>query len=155
MPPIPSEMQYFEAVETPIYPQSEPSPVNNKTARNKARRNIATNIGKRTSRTDHLHFWHDVTLHMVKQSAPDFTSRQLAVFMSVYLDKEPHTIRSLAAKLGVTKAVIGRAVDRLCKAQFVIRAADPADKRSVILKRTSLGVQYLQDFADIIGKTMP
>ncbi len=110
---------------------------------------------KKFSRTDNLALWYNVTLQTVRQKSPDLTTRQLALLMSVYLDKGPHTVRSLADKLGVTKAVISRAVDRLCKYEFIQRAPDPADGRSVLLKRTPGGIHYLQKFADIIQTEMP
>ena len=110
---------------------------------------------KKFSRTDNLTLWHRVTLQTVRQNDPDLTTRQLALLMSVYLDGGPHTVRSLAAQLGVTKAVISRAVNRLCKYDFIQRAPDPDDGRSVILKRTSAGIHYLQKFADIIQTELP
>lgn len=110
---------------------------------------------KKFSRTDNLTLWHNVTLQTVQQSGPDLTTRQLALLMSVYLETGPHTVRSLAAQLSVTKAVISRAVDRLCKYEFIERAADPNDGRSILLKRTSAGIHYLQQFADIIHSEMP
>ena len=57
---------------------------------------------KKFSRTDNLTLWHRVTLQTVRQNDPDLTTRQLALLMSVYLDGGPHTVRSLAAQLGVT-----------------------------------------------------
>jgi len=110
---------------------------------------------KKFSRTDNLALWHNVTLQTVQQNGPDLTTRQLALLMSVYLDSGPHTVRSLAAQLGVTKAVISRAVDRLCKYGSIQRAPDPNDGRSVLFKRTSTGIHYLQGFADIIHGQMP
>lgn len=110
---------------------------------------------KKFSRTDNLTLWHNVTLQTVQQSGPDLTTRQLALLMSVYLGAGPHTVRSLAAQLCVTKAVISRAVDRLCEYEFIQRTSDPSDGRSILLKRTSAGIHYLQQFADIIQDEMP
>jgi len=110
---------------------------------------------KKFSRTDNLSLWHNVTLRTVQQKGPDLTTRQLALLMSVYLDGGPHTVRSLAGQLGVTKAVISRAIDRLCKYGFIERADDPDDGRSILLKRTPAGIHYLQRFADIIQTEMP
>jgi len=110
---------------------------------------------KKFSRTDSLALWHHVTLQTVRQKGPDLTTRQLALLMTVYLDEGPHTVRSLAAHLRVTKAVISRAIDRLCKYDFIMRAPDPEDGRSVVMKRTPAGIRYLQNFADIIQTEMP
>ncbi|MEP1229570.1 MAG: MarR family transcriptional regulator [Litorimonas sp.] len=110
---------------------------------------------KKFSRTDCLTLWYNVTLRTVRRNEPDLTTRQLALFMCVYLEKGPHTVRSLALELGVTKAVISRALNRLCKYNFILRADDPNDGRSVLIKRTSAGIQYLQRFGDIIHQEMP
>lgn len=104
----------------------------------------------RTKRSDALSLWHRVTLETVLSNGPDLSSRQLAILMSVYLENKSHTVKSLAGKLNVTKAVISRGLDTLTKYGFVARAPDPSDKRSVIVTRTSGGILYLQRFADII-----
>lgn len=107
------------------------------------------------SRKDSLMLWHRVTLQSVKNNTPDLTARQMAVLMSVYLEERPQTVRSLAAKLGVTKAVITRAIDKLCKLDFVRRAPDHRDKRSIILTRTGPGIRYLSSFAETIQSQLP
>lgn len=109
----------------------------------------------RFSKKDSLALWHRVTMETVINQTPDLTSRQLAMLMSVYLDEGPHTVRSLAAKLQVTKAVITRGVDRLCKLDFIKRMPDHRDKRSVIMTRTSAGIRYLSHFAEIIQLELP
>ncbi len=105
----------------------------------------------RPSRKDSLSLWHRVTVASVSNPGPDLSSRQLAILMSVYLDDAVHTVRSLAEQLNVTKAVITRAIDTLTRYGFVTRAPDHRDKRSVIIKRTTGGILYLQSFADIIA----
>jgi DNA-binding MarR family transcriptional regulator len=97
-----------------------------------------------------LDLWHRVTMQSVQGEAPDLTSRQMAVLMTIYLSEGPHTVRSLAKHLNVTKAVISRAIDRLGQYGYVERAPDPRDKRSVIMRRTSGGINYLRDFARLI-----
>ena len=112
---------------------------------------MAGGTGKsQMSRSDALSLWHRVTLETVLSNGPDLSTRQLAILMTVYLENKSHTVRSLAAKLDVTKAVISRALDTLTRYGFVDRAPDPRDKRSVIISRTSGGILYLQRFADII-----
>lgn len=105
---------------------------------------------RKISRTESLALWHRVTIEAVVNDAPDLSSRQLALLMTVYLEKGPHTVRSLAKKLNVTKAVIVRAIDKLAGMDFVRRAPDHRDKRSIILTRTPCGIHYLTHFADII-----
>ena len=85
---------------------------------------------------------------------PDLTSRQLAVLTTVYLEQGPHTVRSLAQRLNVTKAVITRALDTLAGYSFVERRPDPRDKRSVVIVRTARGSTFLTRFAETIRAEM-
>jgi DNA-binding MarR family transcriptional regulator len=101
-----------------------------------------------------LKVWREAHRACVRSDDPDLTSRQLAVLMSVYLEPRPQTVRSLAKKLDVTKAVITRAITRLAKLGYVKRAPDPQDKRSIILTRTPNGIHYLTQFAEIIQTEM-
>jgi len=105
---------------------------------------------ERISRKESLAFWHRVTLATVRSDAPDLSARQLAMLMSIYLVDGLHTVRSLAKHLGVTKAAISRATDSLCKLGYIERKPDHRDKRSVVLARTSAGIHFLSEFADII-----
>jgi len=108
----------------------------------------------RSSRSDLLNIWRNVTLDNVHSSMPDLSNRQLAIVMAVYLDNRNHTVRSLAAHLNVTKAVVTRALDSLTRMGLVARAADKTDKRSIIVIRTSTGIHFLQRFADRIHRQM-
>ena len=109
----------------------------------------------RMSHTLTLALWKDVTIASVAGSLPDLSARQTAVLMCVYLEEGPHTVRSLAARLNVTKAVISRAIDRLKTYNFILRADDPRDRRSIVLRRTPEGINYLRSFANIIQSEMP
>jgi len=102
------------------------------------------------TRKDSLALWHRVILASVTMPGPDLSTRQMAILMTVYLEDNAHTVRSLARKLMVTKAVITRALDTLTRYGYIERAPDVRDKRSIIVKRTSGGIMYLQRFADII-----
>ena len=110
----------------------------------------------RLSSTETLALWKDVTVATVAQkSMPDLSARQFAVMLCVYLEDGPHTVRSLAARLGVTKAVISRAIDRLKSYDYIKRADDPRDRRSIVLRRTPDGINFLRGFADIIQNELP
>ena len=88
-------------------------------------------------------------LQDVKPSAaPDFTLRQLAILLTIYLDQPPHTVRGLAKKLNVTKPVITRALNAMGKQAIVSRRRDEADKRNVIIQRTVKGALYVESLAD-------
>ena len=57
-----------------------------------------------------LKLLHELSLGLVREGrpegVPDFTLRQLAILLTVYLESPPHTVRGLAKKLGVTKPVV-------------------------------------------------
>lgn len=108
----------------------------------------------RMNNSDALSLWHRVTLDSVMGDDPDLTSRQFALLTTVYLEAGPHTVRSLALRLSVTKAVISRALDTLASYQFIERRPDPRDKRSVVVVRTAKGSTYLTRFAESIRREM-
>jgi DNA-binding MarR family transcriptional regulator len=69
----------------------------------------------------------------------DLTLRQLAVLSLIVWTQGPHTIRGLAATMGVYKTAITRAVDRLGLYDLAQRLPDPADSRSVLIQATPRG----------------
>lgn len=108
----------------------------------------------RFNKRDALSLWHKVNLETVLETGPDLSSRQLAILTTIYLETGPHTVRSLAVQLGVTKAVVTRALDTLSRYKFVYRKPDPRDKRSVVITRTGPGSTYLSRFAENICSEM-
>jgi len=99
-----------------------------------------------------LRLWHDVALTMVRDDDPDLSLRQITILLTVYLEAPPHTVRGLAAKLGVSKPVITRALDSMGKLDLVTRRRDEADRRNVLIQRTVAGALYLERFADTIAR---
>jgi DNA-binding MarR family transcriptional regulator len=101
-----------------------------------------------------LNLLHDIALAMVRETRPDgmadFTHRQLAILLTVYLEQPPHTVRGLAQKLGVTKPVITRALDSMGKQAIVARRRDETDKRNVIIQRTVKGALYVEKLGDMV-----
>lgn len=100
-----------------------------------------------------LQLLHNIALALVREVRPDgmadLSMRQLSILMIVYLEAPPHTVRGLAAKLGVTKPVITRALDSMGKAGLVSRRRDDADRRNVIIQRTVKGALYLETIGDM------
>lgn len=96
----------------------------------------------------------DVALDVVRgkgpQGHPDFTFRQLSVLMTIYLEKPPHTVRGIAARLGVTKPVVTRALDSLGALELVTRRRDEADRRNVIVQRTVKGALFVEQLGDLV-----
>ena len=102
-----------------------------------------------------LRLWQQVTLSQVRGDAPDLTTRQVTILLTIYLDPPPHTVRGLAEKLGVTKPVITRALDTMGALKLVSRHRDERDKRTVLVKRTVEGALYIERIGDdIIAKAL-
>lgn len=97
-----------------------------------------------------MHLWHSAMLRLVQSEAPDLTLRQLSLLLHIYLVPPPHTVRGLAATLGVTKPVITRALDSMGALGLVRRIRDDRDRRNVIIQRTVGGALYLEKLGDII-----
>lgn len=99
-----------------------------------------------------LRLWQQVSLAEVRDEAPDLSERQMAILLSIYLDPPPHTVRGLAATLGVTKPVITRALDAMGSKKLVSRHRDERDRRNVLVKRTVEGALYVERLGDVIIK---
>lgn len=105
-----------------------------------------------------LGLWHGVSLEQVRLDKRDLTLRQMAILLHIYLVPPPHTVRGLAATLGVTKPVITRALDTMGEMQLVDRVRDDRDRRNVIIKRTVVGALYLEKLGDLVmdqGRRLP
>ncbi|MCF6219898.1 MAG: MarR family transcriptional regulator [Robiginitomaculum sp.] len=102
------------------------------------------------NRAEALQLWHRVNLGSVQAAGPDLSARQMAILTTVYLEAGPHTVRSLAGRLDITISPVTRALDTLGRYGFVDRGPDPADKRSVLVRRTPQGSRFLSDFAERI-----
>ena len=97
-----------------------------------------------------LRLWQQVNLSEVRDKRPDLTMRQAAILLTVYLDAPPHTVRGLAARLGVTKPVITRALDTMGELKLLSRHRDERDKRNVLVKRTVEGALFVERIGDVI-----
>ncbi|MCH4092266.1 MAG: MarR family transcriptional regulator [Acetobacter sp.] len=92
---------------------------------------------------------------LVRRDGPDLSARQLAVFLTCYLQEEGHTVRGLASELNVSKPAITRALDRLGELDLARRKVDPLDRRSVLVQRTLKGAAYLREIRSIMGEAAP
>lgn len=97
-----------------------------------------------------LKIWHDVTTDLVLDGDQDLSARQIAILLTIYLEPPPHTVRGLAARLGVTKPAITRALDTMGKMGLVTRKRDEMDRRNVIIQRTVDGALYVERLGDLI-----
>jgi DNA-binding MarR family transcriptional regulator len=101
---------------------------------------------------DPLDIWRRAMVENVHRDAPDLSARQMAVLLTVYMTRPPHTVRGLADILNVSKPAITRALDRLGEFKLARRKSDARDRRSVLVQRTVMGSVYLSEFADIIAQ---
>ncbi|MDA0338803.1 MAG: MarR family transcriptional regulator [Proteobacteria bacterium] len=97
-----------------------------------------------------LNFWRSANEALVRGENPDLTSRQMAILLTVYLTPQPHTVRGLAARLDVTKPVVTRALDTLGREGLIRRRRDEADKRSVLVERTTKGAAFLAELSNTL-----
>lgn len=97
-----------------------------------------------------LRLWHDVVFDLVRDGEQDLTQRQTAVLLTVYLEPPPHTVRGLAAHLGVTKPVVTRALDTMGRMGLLTRRRDDADRRNVLVHRTLAGALAVERLGDAI-----
>ena len=70
----------------------------------------------------------------------------MALLMLVYLTPGPHTVRGLAALLGVSKPVVTRALNTLGSLGYLRRQRDQDDRRNIFVVRTEDGTEFLEGF---------
>jgi DNA-binding MarR family transcriptional regulator len=105
---------------------------------------MATSPSARTPTNPLLHILKDTLTASVASDGPDFSARQLSVFLKVYLEPgTEHTVRGLATALNVSKPAITRALDKLQDFDFTKRETDSTDRRSIIVRRTPKGSAHL------------
>jgi DNA-binding MarR family transcriptional regulator len=92
----------------------------------------------------------DTIVALVRRDGADLSARQLGVFLTVYLNDGPHTVRGLAAGLNVSKPAITRALDRLGELDIARRKTDPTDRRSVLVQRTVKGAAFLREIRSVM-----
>jgi DNA-binding MarR family transcriptional regulator len=95
--------------------------------------------------------WMKTLVDYVRSGKPDLTNRQMALMMTVYIDKGPHTVRGLAEALHVSKPVITRALNKLSALGYLRRERDAADRRNIFITRTSKGAEFLDAFHHFIA----
>jgi DNA-binding MarR family transcriptional regulator len=99
---------------------------------------------------DALNLWHRVVASSLRELPHDLSQRQIGILLTVYMAPPPHTVRSLAEQLNISKPAVCRALDVLSHLDFIRRKKDEDDRRNVMLQRTVNGSVFLRDFADII-----
>ena len=90
--------------------------------------------------------WMRTLINYVRSGEPDLTNRQMALLMLIYLTPGPHTVRGIAAALGVSKPVVTRALNTLGSLGYLRRERDQDDRRNIFVVRTKDGTQFLENF---------
>lgn len=99
-----------------------------------------------------LDVWRRAMVDSVRRDAPDLSARQMAILLTIYMTKPPHTVRGLAEMLNISKPAVTRALDRLGEFKLARRKADPRDRRSILVQRSVKGSVYLAEFLEIIAE---
>lgn len=94
----------------------------------------------------------DTVVALVRRDGVDLSARQLGVFLTCYLNEGAHTVRGLAGQLNVSKPAITRALDRLSDLDLARRKVDPADRRSVLVQRTTKGSAFLREIRSVMSE---
>jgi DNA-binding MarR family transcriptional regulator len=95
--------------------------------------------------------WRHALLRYVRSGHPDLTNRQMALLLVVGREGGLHTVRGLAARLGVSKPVVTRALNSLTALDMVARRVDERDRRSVFIDLTPEGEVFLIAFEALLG----
>ncbi|MDD2862091.1 MAG: MarR family transcriptional regulator [Acidiphilium sp.] len=101
---------------------------------------------------DLVGIFRDTIVALVRRDGVDLSARQLGVFLTCYLNEGAHTVRGLAGQLNVSKPAITRALDRLSDLDLARRKVDPADRRSVLVQRTTKGSAFLREIRNVMGE---
>ncbi len=97
-----------------------------------------------------LDLWRRAVVSTVRRDAPDLSTRQMGLLLTVYLTEAPHTVRGLADTLNISKPAVTRALDRLSDLGLTRRKVDDGDRRSVLIQRTVRGSVFLREYGEII-----
>ena len=94
--------------------------------------------------------WMRALVSYVRSGQPDLTNRQMALLLISYITPGPHTVRSLASQLGVSKPVITRALNTLGSLGYLRRERDDNDRRNIFVAKTDKGAAFLDAFGKSI-----
>lgn len=95
--------------------------------------------------------WMTSLINIVRSELPDLTNRQMGIMLSVALAPGPHTVRGLAERLGVSKPVVTRALNKLTALGYLQRKRDRNDGRNIFVEITRPGADFLERFNQLIG----
>ena len=100
---------------------------------------------------DPVSIWRTITSEALGPGRVDLTNRQTAILLTIHTEPGPHTVRALAARHGIGKPAVSRALDTLGEAGLIQRVPDPADRRSVLAEPTTEGAALIADMSAAIA----
>lgn len=103
-----------------------------------------------TKATRALMMWRGITAEALEHFPADFSMRHVAILLSVYLEPEAMSLKSLADRLDISKPAVCRALDALEAGQLLARVRDKRDRRNIFLRRTPKGHRALKKFSEVI-----
>ena len=103
-----------------------------------------------------LDLWRRALCESVRRDSPDLSARQMALLLTVYLDRPPHNgCAALAEILNIFQAgrSPARSIAWACwKPGSAQAPGAEADRRSVLVQRTVKGSVFLSEFSEIMVK---
>ena len=90
-------------------------------------------------------------LHLVLRDRHDLSTLQMAGLLSVYVTDETQSLGELAGRLGVSRPMATRIIDRLEELRLVRRRPDRNDRRRVLIAPTQDGLAYVTMMAEHEG----
>lgn len=112
------------------------------------------NVLARPENKEALNLWYGVLLGSVRSDPFDLSARQLALLLTISIQRGPHTVRGLSEHMNVSKPAICRALDTLSKYQLTERMVDKQDRRNVFIRPTEAGYRYLSQFSENILRAL-
>lgn len=112
-------------------------------------------MSKNVSASELVQILRGTTVALVRRKGPDLSARQLGVFLTCYLQEGPHTVRGLALGLNVSRPAITQALDRLEELNLAKRVVHTFDRRSVNVKKTMKGGEFLRGIRSILKEAVP
>jgi len=89
----------------------------------------------------------DTLTSLVRRDGRDLTARQLTTFLAIYTHEDTHTVSSLADLMNISRPGVTRVMDRLVQFDLIAREEDREDRRRVLARRTTRGLQFFRELA--------
>lgn len=111
-------------------------------------------MARHGSSDESLRILRETLVHIIRHDTPDFSQRQLAVFLTCYSQGGPHTFRGLAEAVGVPTSNMSALLDRLELLGLTRRSRDPRDRRNVFVQRTEKGQDLFREISEAVGRAL-